>query len=466
MFENITHSFSTIINGIRGKKVLTNEDLEKACQEIRVALLEADVALPVVRDFIAQLKTKFVGQEVIRNVRPADMIVKIVNDELIELLGNEVGDINLEAKPSLILMMGLQGSGKTTTSAKLALRLKNKFLKKVLLVSLDVYRPVAQEQLEILAKRNAMDSLEIIKDQKPLDICRRALELKNSYDVIIFDTAGRLTVDEAMMAELCAIRDTVKPTESILVADALSGQDAVNTAREFNEKVGVNSVVLSRIDGDGRGGAALGIRAVTHCPLRYIGTGEKITDFDIFHPERMASRILDRGDIVSLVEKAEEVVKKEDAEKIGKKIKNGSFDFNDLLQQFEMMKKFGGLSSILGFLPGLGNLKDKLVNQGLDDGSIKKQEAIILSMTKQERENPDILNSSRKNRIARGSGTKIQDVNSLLKKFGDMRSMMQKFGNMDGGTLKSMMNSLKNNGSNPFGGFGGFGGGGFGGGWN
>lgn len=448
MFDSITKNFNNIFNRIRGKKFLTENDLEIASREIRLALLEADVSLPIIKDFITNVKSKFIGQQVIKNVQPGEMVVKIVNDELINIFGDEAGDISTEVNPMLILMMGLQGSGKTTTSAKLANRLTNKFNKKVLLVSLDIYRPAAQEQLEVLAKQIGADSLEIIPSQKPLDICKRALSLKDNYDAIIFDTAGRLSIDTDMMKELHDIKEYLKPTENILVADSLSGQDAVNTAKEFNEKIGVNSVILTRIDGDGRGGAAISVRVITGCPIRYVGIGEKITDFDLFHPKRMVSRILDMGDIVSLVEKAEEIVNKEDAEKFGKKISTGEFDFNDLLGQIKMMKKFGGLTSILSFLPGASAISDLVRDKGFDDDTIKKQEAIISSMTKKERKYPEILNSSRKLRIASGSGSTIQEVNSLLKKFKEMKTMAQKIGKMDKNQMKNIMKSLNGFGNN------------------
>lgn len=294
MFDSITKNFNNVFSKIRSKRFLTDADLETAARDIRLALLEADVSLPIIKDFIKNIKEKFIGQQVIKNIQPVDMVVKIVNDELINIFGDEIGDINLEKNSTLILMMGLQGSGKTTTSAKLANRFKNKFNKKVLLVSLDIYRPAAQEQLEVLAEQIGIDSLEIIKGQKPLDICKRALFLKNNYDIIIFDTAGRLSIDKYMMNELHSVKEYIKPTENILVADSLSGQDAVNTAKEFNEKIGINSVILTRIDGDGRGGAAISLRVITGCPIRYVGIGEKITDFDIFHPKRIVSRILDK----------------------------------------------------------------------------------------------------------------------------------------------------------------------------
>lgn len=440
MFESITRNFNGIIDKIRGRKFISESDLDSTMREIRIALLEADVSLPIVKDFIKNIKEEVVGREVIKHVDAGQMIVKIVNDELIKLFGEEQEEDY--SSNGVLMVVGLQGSGKTTTSAKLANRIKNKFNKKVLLVSLDIYRPAAQEQLATLAKSIDVDSLEIVKNQKPLDICERALKQKNKYDYIIFDTAGRLFIDEEMMQELKDVKHLIEPTETILVADSLTGQEAVNIAAEFNTKVGLNSIILTRIDGDGRGGAAISMRLSTGCPIKYIGTGEKIGDLDLFHPKRIVSRILDMGDIVSFVEKAEEVISKEEAEDLENKISKGEFDFEDLLKQIKNMKKLGGITNILSFLPGATKIKNFIKDKGFDDKEIKKQEAIILSMTKQERKNPKILNSSRKFRIARGSGTKIQDVNSLLKKFNEMKEISKKIGKMDMNQMKNIMKSL------------------------
>ena len=442
MFENITKSFNSVIDKLRGKKYISESELNSTMRDIRIALLEADVSLDIVKNFIANIKEKIIGQEVIKSVEPGQMIVKIVNDELIKLFGESEDEISLNDSPSILMFVGLQGSGKTTTCAKLANRFKNNFKKNILLVSVDIYRPAAQEQLKILADKIGVDCLEIIKDQKPLDICKRALELKNKYDVIMFDTAGRLFIDTEMMEELKQVKTLIKPTETILVADSLTGQEAVNIAKEFNEQIRVDSIVLTRIDGDGRGGAALSMRLSTGCPIKYVGIGEKIGDLDLFRPKRIVSRILDMGDIVSLVEKAEEIVDKEEAEKLEQKIRKGKFDFEDLLKQMRMMKKFGGITNILGFLPGATKLKDFLKDKGFEDSTVKKQEAIILSMTRKERQNPEILNSSRKFRIAKGSGTTIQDVNSLLKKFKDMKVITEKVGSMDKSQLMNVMKSL------------------------
>lgn len=439
MFENITRNFNSIIDKIRGKKVISEADLDSTMRDIRIALLEADVSLPIVKSFINDVKEKIIGQEVVKHVDAGQMVVKIVNDELIKLFGDEEEE---KYENGILMFVGLQGSGKTTTAAKLAYRIKNKFNKNILLVSLDVYRPAAQEQLQTLAKQISVDSLEIIKDQKPIDICKRALKFKDKYDFILFDTAGRLFIDNEMMQELVDIKNLVNPTETILVADSLTGQEAVNIATEFNNRIGVNSIVLTRVDGDGRGGAALSMRLSTGCPIKYIGVGERISNLEPFHPKRIVSRILDMGDIVSFVEKAEEIIAKEEAEDLEKKISSGKFDFNDLLKQMKNVKKLGGIANILSFLPGATKLKSFVKDRGFDDNIIRKQEAIILSMTKEERKNPEILNSSRKFRIAKGSGTKIQDVNSLIKKFNEMKEVSKKIGNMDINQMKNIMKSL------------------------
>lgn len=442
MFEGITKSFNSIIDKIRKKKTISEADLETTMREIRVALLEADVSLPIVKEFIKNVKETAIGQDVIKNVDSGQMIVKIVNDELIRLLGSDLGDINLEKKPTILMMTGLQGSGKTTTAGKLANRFKNKFDKKVLLVSLDIYRPAAQEQLETLGKQIQVDSLPIIKNEKPLQICERALKIINDYAVVIFDTAGRLHIDENLMQELKEIKTLTQPDEIILVADSLTGQDAVLIAKEFNEQIKVDSIILTRIDGDGRGGAALSMKLTTNCPIRYVGVGEKIQDFDLFHPERIASRILDMGDIISFVERAEEVIEKEEIDNLEKKLKDGNFDLNDLLKQLKSLKKLGGIANILSFLPGAGKIKDFLGDKGFDDKEFKLQEAIIQSMTIKERAKPELLNSSRKFRIAKGSGTDIKHVNSLLKKFGTMKAVVQKVGKMDDMQVRDLMKNF------------------------
>jgi signal recognition particle subunit SRP54 len=442
MFDGITKGFSRIVDGIRGKRFITEGDIDNIVRDIRLTLLEADVSLLVVKEFTKSLKENIVGQEIIKKVSPADMIIKLVNDELVKMFGEEKGEIDVSGNSTIVMMAGLQGSGKTTTSAKLANRFKTKFNKKVLLVSLDVYRPAAQEQLAVLANSIKVDSLEIIKEQNPLDICKRALELKNAYDVIIFDTAGRSFVDETMMSELREVKVLINPQETILVVDSLTGQEAINIAGEFDKNINISSIIITRIDGDSRGGAALSMRAVTGKPISYIGTGEKIADLDIFYPKRIVSRILDKGDIVSLVEKAEELVSKEEAEALEKKIKKGNFDLEDLLSQIKMLDRFGGFAKILSFIPGASKIGDMLGGNGIGELGVKIQKKIIQSMTKAERQNPDMLNSSRKFRIARGSGTDIKDVNSLLKKFKSMKKIITSVGSMDKEKLKSIMKNL------------------------
>jgi signal recognition particle subunit SRP54 len=446
MFDSISRNFGGIINKLRGKKIISEDDLNSTMREIRVALLEADVALPVVKEFINTVKEKALGQEVIKAVSPGQMIVKIVHDELLSLLGGQEKEgINLEVKPPVVIMMvGLQGSGKTTTAAKLALKLKKKNDKKILLASLDTQRPAAQEQLETLANRIGIDSVEIIKGQSPIDITHRAIKLSKEklYDVVILDTAGRLHIDEALMDELKEVKKLSKPTEILLVGDSLTGQDAVHIAKEFNDKVGLTGIILTRLDGDGRGGAAISMKMVTGCPIKYIGTGEKPEDFEEFHPDRIASRILDMGDVVSFVEKAQEVVEIEEAQKLEEKLRNGTFDLDDLMKQMRNLKKLGGVGSMLSFMPGAGKLKDYVGAAGFEENIITKQEAMISSMTKKERKNPDILNSSRKMRIVSGSGTTIQQLNSLLKKFKQMRKMMDKLGKMSKRDMMAMMKEL------------------------
>ncbi len=438
MFEKITNSFNSVISSIKKKKIITEADFDATIRDIRVALLEADVSLSIVKEFIKNLKEKAIGQQVIKSVKPGEMLIKLVNDELIELLGDDLGDVSLYSQPTIIMVTGLQGSGKTTSAAKLADRIKTKFNKKVLLVSLDIYRPAAQTQLAILARQAGIDCLEIIPGQAPLDICKRALLLQKEYDAIIFDTAGRLHIDNELMKELQEIKDCIQPDETFLVVDSLMGQDSVLVAKEFNAQIKIDSIILTRLDGDGRGGCALSMRLVSGCPIRYIGTGEKLKEFSLFHPERLASRILDMGDIVSFVEKAEEVVEKEEIEKLEEKLRKGTFDLNDLLRQLKTIKKMGGIFNILSFLPGASKLKD-FMNNNLDDQNFKRQEAIICAMTNQERIYPDILNSSRKFRIARGSGTSVQEVNTLLKRFKTMKDVVDKLGKMNSTQLKEIM---------------------------
>jgi len=435
MFQTLTKNLSNVLNKLRGYGALTDAHIDEAMREVRIALLEADVSLEVVKSFIANVKERAKGQEVIKSVTPGQMVIKIFNDELTQMLTSpeeEMG-INLKATPPAnILMLGLQGGGKTTSSAKLALKLKKEG-KKVLLVSLDTYRPAAQEQLKILADSNGIDSLDIVEGQSPLDITRRAISLSklSGYDVVIYDSAGRLHIDEAMISELEDVKKLIKPTESIFVADSMIGQESVNIAKSFNEKLGISGAILTRIDGDARGGAALSIKYVVGVPIKFLGVGEKITDFEEFKPDRIASRILGMGDIVSLVEEAADVLDKEEAEKTLSKMKKGQFSLEDYLSQLRAVSKMGGLSKIMGMMPGMSSMMDKIDPSRMDDKVIKHQEAIILSMTPKERQNPDKLNASRKKRVAAGAGRNVQEVNKLLKQHTKMRDMMKKMGKMN-----------------------------------
>lgn len=429
MFETLTGRLGSIIDKLKGRGALTEADVKAALREVRVALLEADVALPVVKDFIAQIQEKAIGQEVLRSISAGQMVVKIVHDALIEFLGQEVVDIELRATPPIvILMVGLQGSGKTSMTAKLGNYLSKKQKKKVLMASLDVYRPAAREQLQTLGQYCQIETLSIISDEKPLKITERALKQARieGYDVLILDTAGRLHIDQDLMNEIIAVRKLSNPAEVILVADAMTGQDAVIIAKEFDDKVGVTSIALSRIDGDARGGAALSMRAVTGKPLKLLGTGEKPDQLELFHPDRIANRILGMGDVVSLVEKAFETVDQEEAEKLAKQMQKGEFDFDALEAQLLQMNKMGGLSSLMGMIPGVNKFKDKIAQAGIDDRFVQRQVAIIRSMTKQEKKDARLINGSRKRRIALGSGTSVQDVNKLLKQFRDMSDMMKR----------------------------------------
>lgn len=433
MFEALTDKLSAAFSKITSRGVLSEKDIDEAMREIRIALLEADVSLPVVKDFIAKVKAEALGEKVVKSVQPGQMVVKIVHDELIKLLGQDDTALNLNAPaPVVILMVGLQGSGKTTTSAKIANRLKKN--KKVLMASLDIYRPAAQEQLAQLGSQIKVDTLPIVKGQKPLEITKRALkEAKNGvYDVLILDTAGRLHIDEVLMQEVAEVKELAKPTEVLLVADALIGQDACNVAKEFNEKVGITGIVLTRIDGSSRAGAALSMKMVSGVPLKFLGTGEKIDEFEEFHADRIAGRILGQGDVVSLVEKAMEKIDREESEKMASKMMQGRFDLNDMLSQLKQIQKLGSMGSIIGMIPGLSKFKNQIEQSGIGDNLIKKQEAIILSMTVQERKNPDIIKASRKKRIAAGSGVEVHEVNKLLKSYEQMSTMMKKMGKMGG----------------------------------
>ena len=429
MFDSLTTRLGDVFDRLRKRGALSEADVTAALREVRVALLEADVALPVVKDFVNAVKDKAIGQDVVRSVSPGQMVIKIVHDHLVEVLGSEQVELSLAAVPPVaIMMVGLQGSGKTTTSAKIALRFKNRDKKKVLMASLDVHRPAAQEQLAILGRQTGVDTLPIVAGEKPVQIAERAMKVGRleGYDVVMLDTAGRLHIDEALMMEVAAVRDLVKPHETLLVADAMTGQDAVTVGKAFNERIGLTGIVLTRIDGDARGGAALSMRAITGKPIKLLGVGEKLDALETFHPDRIAGRILGMGDVVSLVEKAAETIDQEEAAKLAAKMEKGNFDLDDLAAQLRQLRKMGGMSGMLGMLPGIGKIKKQISEANIDDKVIKRQEAIISSMTKAERKNPKVLNGSRRRRIAEGSGTSVQDVNKLLKQHQDMATMMKK----------------------------------------
>jgi len=436
MFDSLSDKLGGIFDKLKRRGALKEADVRQAMREVRIALLEADVALPVVKDFIAAVTERAVGQEVMKSVSPGQMVVKIVNDHLTEMLGSDTSGISLAAvAPVPILMVGLQGSGKTTSAAKIAKRLKEKENKKVMMASLDIYRPAAMEQLRILGEQIGVPTLPVIDGQLPVDIARRAMTAARlqGMDVILLDTAGRLHIDQTLMAEIIGVRDAVTPHETLLVVDSLTGQDAVNVAQSFSDQIGITGVVLTRMDGDGRGGAALSMRAVTGQPIKLVGTGEKLDDIEEFHPDRVASRILGMGDVVSLVEKAAETIEAAEAEIMIKKMKKGQFDFDDLRAQLRQMKKLGGMSSILGMLPGIGKAQKKMANANIDDSLLKRQEAIINSMTPKERGRPKLLNASRKKRIASGAGVSIQEINKLIKMQKQMAVMMKKMGKMGKG---------------------------------
>ncbi len=456
MFEGLSKRLGDVFDRLRGRGALTEADVDAALREVRTALLEADVALPVVRQFVEEVRPKAIGADVIRSVTPGQMVIKIVNDHLVEMLGGTVSDLDLGAVPPVvILMVGLQGSGKTTSSAKIAYRLSQgpqgmaaemfggtfATRRKVMMASLDTRRPAAQQQLKILGEQTGVPTLPIVPLEMPLAITRRALETakREGFDVLILDTAGRLSIDEELMKEVADISDLSKPKETLLVADAMTGQDAVNVAKAFNERLAVTGIVLTRVDGDARGGAALSMRAVTGRPVKLIGVGEKFDALEPFHPDRIASRILGMGDIVSLVERAAETIDKEDAEKLAAKVRKGQFDMDDLLNQLRQLRKMGGLSGLMGMLPGAMQAKAAMSKAKIDEGQLKRQEAIILSMTPKERRNPDVIHASRKKRIAKGSGVQVQDVNKLLKQHADMLKMMKRVNKLgDKGFMRSL----------------------------
>jgi len=433
MFENLTDRLSGVFDKLTRRGALSEADVDEALREVRVALLEADVALPVVKDFVAAVREKAVGEQVIRSVTPGQMVVKIVHDELVAVLGTDGCELNLTGTPPVaILMVGLQGSGKTTSSAKLGLRLSKREKKKVLMASLDVYRPAAQQQLATLGEQTDVRVLQAVLGEQPLAIARRAMEAGRleGMDIVILDTAGRLHIDTELMAEVAQVRDIAKPVETLLVSDAMTGQDAVNVAREFNEKVGITGIMLTRVDGDARGGAALSMRAVTGAPIKFMGTGEKMDALEAFQADRIAGSILGMGDIVGLVEKAGEVVNQEEAEAMAKKMLKGNFTLEDMAQQLSQIRKMGSLEGLMGMMPGAQKIKSQMASANLDDKLIARQEAIILSMTPGERRNPKVLNGSRRRRIAAGAGSTVQEVNRVLKQFKQMSTMMKKAGKM------------------------------------
>ena len=429
MFENLTNKLEGILSKLRKAPSLNETQVETGLKEIREALLAADVSLPVVKKFIEDIKPKAIGQEIIRSTSPGQMLVKIVYDQLVQVLGGKGEELNLKAvPPASILLVGLQGSGKTTTAVKLAKNIEKNYKKKILLASLDVYRPAAQEQLKILCEKNNLNVLPIIKDQYPIDITKRAKNAASlsGADIIIYDTAGRTQIDLNMMTEIKNIKAEALPVETILVADSLTGQIAVKLASEFDKAVDLTSIILTRVDGDGRGGAALSMKQTTGKPIKFIGVGENINDFETFHPDRLANRILGMGDIVSLVEKASQDLDEEKIKAAEENLKKGAFTFDDYLMQIRQMKKMGGMEGVLSLLPGVGKVKEQMQNANVDEKLLTANEAIILSMTKKERQNPDIISGSRRKRICLGSGTDPQTINRLLKQFKMMSKMMKK----------------------------------------
>ncbi len=444
MFESLTQRLSGTIERLRGRGRLTEENIREATREVRIALLEADVALPVVQALVEKIKVRAVGQEVLKSLTPGQALIKVVRDELTAVMGSQATDLNLNVPaPAIILMAGLQGAGKTTTVGKLAKHLKEKRKKKVMVVSADVYRPAAIEQLKTLADQVGVLFFPSSPDQKPVDIVRAAIDdaRKSFADVLLVDTAGRLAIDEAMMAEIKALHAAVNPAETLFVVDSMTGQDAANTAKAFGEALPLTGVVLTKTDGDARGGAALSVRYITGKPIKFTGTGEKVDGLDVFHPERVASRILDMGDVLSLVEQVEQQVDKDKAQKLAEKVAKGKkFDLNDMRDQLEQMQNMGGIGGLMDKLPGLGQVPEHLKQQVSQSKEVPRMIAIINSMTKKERRNPGLLNGSRRARIARGSGTQPADVNKLMKQYMQMEKMM---GKLAGGGMKGMLRNMK-----------------------
>src|ERR671927_14062 len=474
MFDTLSDRLGSVFDRLRGRGALTEADVRSAMREVRVALLEADVALPVARDFVDRVTERAVGQEVLRSVTPGQMVVKYVHDAGVGPLGAETAELNLNvAPPAVIMMVGLQGSGKTTTTAKLAKRLKERENKRVLMASLDVARPAAQEQLAVLGRQTSVETLPIVPGQQPVDIARRALQSAKlqGYDVVMLDTAGRLHVDDQLMGEMKAVAAASNPTETLLVVDALTGQDAVNVAQSFSEEVDLTGVILTRMDGDARGGAALSMRAVTGKPIKFAGVGEALDKLEAFHPERVAGRILGMGDVVSLVERAAETIQVEEAEKIAAKMAKGKFDLDDLWAQLKQMQRMGGIGALAGMMPGLKGMKDAAA-KAADSKALVHMEAMLSSMTAKERAKPEIINAKRKIRIAKGSGTTVQEINKLLKMHQEMSTVMKRLKKMGGlgklaamfskGGLEGALGGLAPPGALPPGGLPGLGGGGAG----
>jgi signal recognition particle subunit SRP54 len=443
MFDTLSDRLGSVFDRLRGRGALTEADVRAAMREVRVALLEADVALPVARDFVDKVTEQAVGQEVLRSVTPGQMVVKYVHDALVETLGSETAELNLAVTPpAVIMMVGLQGSGKTTTTAKLAKRLSERENKRVLMASLDVARPAAQEQLAVLGRQTNVDTLPIVAGQQPVDIAKRAIQAAKlqAYDVVLLDTAGRLHVDDQLMAEMKAVAAASQPTETLLVVDSLTGQDAVNVAKGFAGEVDLTGVILTRMDGDARGGAALSMRAVTGKPIKFAGVGETLDKLEAFHPERVAGRILGMGDVVSLVERAAETIKVEEAEKLAAKMAKGKFDLDDLWAQLRQMQRMGGLGALAGMMPGLKGMKGAM-DQAQNSKALVHMEAMLSSMTAKERAKPEIINAKRKIRVAKGSGTTVQEINKLLKMHQEMATAMKRLKKMGGlGKLAAMFN--------------------------
>ncbi|HET7606791.1 MAG TPA: signal recognition particle protein [Sphingomicrobium sp.] len=474
MFDTLSDRLGSVFDRLRGRGALTEADVRAAMREVRVALLEADVALPVARDFVEQVTEKAVGQEVLRSVTPGQMVVKYVHDALVETLGSETAELNLNVSPpAVVMMVGLQGSGKTTTTAKLAKRLTERDRKKVLMASLDVARPAAQEQLAVLGRQANVDTLPIVAGQQPVDIAKRAIQSAKlqGYDLVLLDTAGRLHVDDQLMGEMKAVAAASQPTETLLVVDALTGQDAVNVAKGFAGEVDLSGVILTRLDGDARGGAALSMRAVTGKPIKFAGVGEALDKLEAFHPNRVAGRILGMGDVVSLVERAAETIKVEDAEKLAAKMAKGKFDLDDLWAQLQQMQRMGGLGALAGMMPGLKGMKGAM-DKAEGSKALVHMEAMLSSMTAKERARPDIINAKRKIRVAKGSGTTVQEINKLLKMHQEMSTAMKRLKKMGGlgklaamfskGGLEGALGGLAPPGALPPGGMPGLGGGGAG----